>query len=71
MISLSVIVRNISRRTQHGALLDAELLAAVYVDLITTRQAALQLEPITSGPSNIQTIRTSAAPPIAAARDCG
>ena len=26
-----------SRRTQHGALLDAELLAAVYVELTTTR----------------------------------
>jgi DNA polymerase III subunit epsilon len=35
-----------SRRTQHGALLDAELLAAVYVELITTHQAALQLEPL-------------------------
>jgi DNA polymerase III epsilon subunit-like protein len=32
-----------SRRTQHGALLDAKLLAAVYVELTTTRQAALQL----------------------------
>jgi hypothetical protein len=29
--------------TQHGALLGAEL-AAVYVELTTTRQAALQLE---------------------------
>jgi DNA polymerase III epsilon subunit-like protein len=27
-----------SRRTQHGALLDAELLAAVYIELTTTRQ---------------------------------
>jgi DNA polymerase III subunit epsilon len=35
-----------SHRTQHGALLDAELLAAVYVELTTTRQASLQLEPI-------------------------
>jgi DNA polymerase III subunit epsilon len=35
-----------SRRTQHGALLDAELLAAVYVELTTTRQASLQLESI-------------------------
>jgi DNA polymerase III subunit epsilon len=34
-----------SHRTQHGALLDAELLAAFYVEL-TTRQAALQLEAI-------------------------
>jgi DNA polymerase-3 subunit epsilon len=38
-----------SRRTQHGALLDAEWLAAVYVELTTTRQAALQLDPIASG----------------------
>jgi hypothetical protein len=32
-------------------LLDAELLAAAYVELTTTRQAALQLEPLASGPS--------------------
>ena len=36
-----------SRRTQHGALLDAERLAAVYVELTTTRQAALQLDQVT------------------------
>jgi DNA polymerase III subunit epsilon len=45
-----------SHRTQHGALLDAELLAAVYVELTTTRQAALQLESITLATSNIQAI---------------
>jgi DNA polymerase III subunit epsilon len=45
-----------SCQTQHGALLDAELLAAVYVELTTTGQAALQLEPITRAPSNIQPI---------------
>jgi DNA polymerase III subunit epsilon len=45
-----------SRRTQHGALLDAELLAAVYVELTTTRQSALQLDPVAAGPSNIQAI---------------
>jgi DNA polymerase-3 subunit epsilon len=45
-----------SHRTQHGALLDAELLAAVYVELTTTRQAALQLDPIRLEPSNIKTI---------------
>jgi DNA polymerase III subunit epsilon len=50
-----------SRRTQHGALLDAELLAAVYVELTTTRQAALQLEPIKSA-------RQGATRAIAAAR---
>jgi DNA polymerase-3 subunit epsilon len=45
-----------SRRTQHGALLDAELLAAVYVELITTRQAALQLDPIRSAPANVRVL---------------
>jgi DNA polymerase-3 subunit epsilon len=42
-----------SHRSKHGALLDAELLAAVYVELTTTRQAALRLEPITLAPSTI------------------
>ena len=32
-----------SLRSKHGALLDAELLAAVHVELISDRQAALQL----------------------------
>jgi DNA polymerase-3 subunit epsilon len=32
-----------SRRTKHGALLDAELLAEVYVELIGARQASLVL----------------------------
>jgi DNA polymerase III subunit epsilon len=39
-----------------SALLDAELLAAVYIELTTTRQASLQLEPITWAPSNIRAI---------------
>jgi DNA polymerase-3 subunit epsilon len=60
-----------SRRTQHGALLDAELLAAVYVELTTTRQAALQLEPIASVPSNIQGSHPSAAKAVAAAGEQG
>jgi DNA polymerase III subunit epsilon len=34
---------DISRRTKHGALLDAELLAEVYVDLIGARQSQLIL----------------------------
>lgn len=33
-------------RSKHGVLLDSELLAAVYIELTTTRQAALQLEPV-------------------------
>ena len=32
-----------SRRTKHGALLDAELLAEIYVELIGARQASLVL----------------------------
>jgi DNA polymerase III subunit epsilon len=45
-----------SPRSKHGASLDAELLAAVYIELTTTRQAALQLEAIALAPSNTQTI---------------
>jgi DNA polymerase III epsilon subunit-like protein len=33
-----------SLRNKHGALLDVELLAAVYVELTTTRQEALQVD---------------------------
>src|SRR5580700_4289607 len=41
-----------SRRTKHGALLDAELLAEVYIDLIGARQSQLVLasESVTRGP---------------------
>jgi DNA polymerase III subunit epsilon len=35
-----------SRRTKHGALLDAEILAEVYIELVGARQAALGLEPV-------------------------
>ena len=38
-----------SRRTKHGALLDAELLAEVYVELIGARQALLGLAQAASG----------------------
>jgi DNA polymerase-3 subunit epsilon len=37
-----------SRRTKHGALLDAELLAEVYVELIGARQASLVLSQMTA-----------------------
>jgi DNA polymerase-3 subunit epsilon len=37
-----------SRRTKHGALLDAELLAEVYAELMGGRQASLVLAPVTS-----------------------
>jgi hypothetical protein len=51
-----------SRGSKYGALLDAEQLAAVYVEPTATRQAALQLEPVTAGPSNIQAIVRMRAP---------
>ena len=37
-----------SHRTKHGALLDSELLAEVYIELIGGKQAALGLESIVS-----------------------
>ena len=47
-----------SRRTKHGALLDSELLAEVYVELLGGRQAALVLA------SEIQIIATTDSMPI-------
>ncbi len=41
-----------SRRTKHGALLDSELLAEVYIELIGGKQAALGLEISLSGADN-------------------
>jgi DNA polymerase-3 subunit epsilon len=40
-----------SRRTKHGALLDAELLAEVYLELIGARQAQLILVEVGSSPT--------------------
>jgi DNA polymerase III subunit epsilon len=51
-----------SRRTKHGALLDAELLAEVYVELIGGRQASLILVE-TSHEIGTTRYRTTAAPP--------
>jgi DNA polymerase-3 subunit epsilon len=51
-----------SRRTKHGALLDAELLAEVYVELIGGRQASLILVE-TSHETTTARHRTTAAPP--------
>jgi DNA polymerase III subunit epsilon len=45
-----------SHRAKHGALLDAELLAAVYIELTCDRQAALHLEPLASVPAHVQAI---------------
>jgi DNA polymerase-3 subunit epsilon len=58
-----------SRREKHGALLDAELLAEVYLELIEARQAQLGLESATARPaataaSLVSTrTRTAALPP--------
>ena len=41
-----------SRRTKHGALLDSELLAEVYIELIGGRQAALGLETSAARPES-------------------
>jgi DNA polymerase-3 subunit epsilon len=42
-----------SRRTKHGALLDAELLAEVYIDLIGARQSSLILAETRNTPANV------------------
>lgn len=39
-----------SRRTKHGALLDSEILAEVYIELIGGKQAALSLDVVDAGP---------------------
>ena len=54
-----------SRRSKHGALLDAELLAEVYVELIGGRQASLILVE-TSHETATARFRTTAAPPRSA-----
>ena len=56
-----------SHRTKHGALLDAELLAEVYIELIGGKQAALGLEVSSGGhdagrDANHSSIRVSARP---------
>ena len=43
-----------SRRSKHGALLDSELLAEVYIELIGGRQAALVLESAMSGSFSVE-----------------
>jgi hypothetical protein len=53
-----------------SALLDGELLAAVYLELTTTRQLALQLEPTTRAPLNIQAIVRVRHQPGCAPRVC-
>src|SRR6478736_5957839 len=48
-----------SRRTKHGALLDAELLAEVYVELIGARQANLGLAAVVTANIETRTVSTT------------
>jgi len=56
-----------SRRTKHGALLDAEILAEVYVELIGARQAVLGLAELSARAASGQGAVTLRARPIALA----
>jgi DNA polymerase-3 subunit epsilon len=49
-----------SRRTKHGALLDAELLAEVYVELVDARQAQLGLVALPASQIMVSNFATSA-----------
>ncbi|MGU3341634.1 DNA polymerase III subunit epsilon [Methylobacterium mesophilicum] len=44
-----------SRRTKHGALLDAQILAEVYVELLGGKQTGLDLAPIIASPAHSAT----------------
>src|SRR6267378_766918 len=48
-----------SRRTKHGALLDAELLAEIYVELVDARQAQLGLVAMPASQIMVSNIATS------------
>jgi DNA polymerase III subunit epsilon len=54
---------DLSRRTKHGALLDAELLAEVYVELTGKRQARLSLVDVTVNVATVSTIAVVRARP--------
>ena len=59
-----------SHRTKHGALLDSELLAEVYIELIGGKQAALGLDSHRRGPAaaiEITTVEISHPPAAGAA----
>lgn len=63
-----------SRRTKHGALLDAELLAEVYAELMGGRQASLGLavardRPLRTGEEAAAAIRPAPLPPRVTAED--
>lgn len=49
-----------SRRTKHGALLDAEILAEVYIELLGGKQADLGLVPAAAGAPDAAAVKTAA-----------
>jgi DNA polymerase-3 subunit epsilon len=55
-----------SRRTKHGALLDAELLAEVYAELVGGRQARLGLVAEAAGMATVTTLNRSRPVPLPA-----
>jgi DNA polymerase-3 subunit epsilon len=52
-----------SKRSKHGALLDAEILAEVYIELIGARQAQLGLQPAGSSPIGAVVVARAVARP--------
>lgn len=54
-----------SHRTKHGALLDSELLAEVYIEMIGGRQAALGLGTAENGRKNLVEMEDEVAQPLA------
>lgn len=54
---------DLSARTKHGALLDAELLAEVYVELLGGKQVALMLDPLAAVMQNMGEKNRAALPP--------
>jgi DNA polymerase III subunit epsilon len=55
---------NNAKRTKHGALLDAEILAEVYIELIGARQAQLGLQPVGSSPTGAVVVAVVSMRPV-------
>lgn len=53
-----------SGRTKHGALLDSELLAEVYLEMMGGRQPGLVLQADFGGPAAVKTVRTPRPSPL-------
>lgn len=50
-----------SRRTKHGALLDAQILAEVYVELLGGKQVGFDIGPVAAAPMAVATAETAQA----------